>query len=127
MELTGFASDNFRLEKLQIRTNDARRWKDYSDALNTESGSFSIIVDTSVLDIGSNTIWVRAEDIFGNEFEESVTIQITGSSDSGTDEDSVDSVSEFLLYSRTGNLLCGILFFIIIIVAAAVMYGKRRR
>jgi hypothetical protein len=124
IEVTGSAGDNFGIAKLQMKLNDAKRWRDYTRDYDEDTGDWSIDVHAVDLQLGTNIIRLRAVDEYGNEDIATVTVKV-GAASSGPSGDTVENSLDFLLDEPAGNALCGIMFLIIIVVAYGMLAKKR--
>ncbi|UCH89454.1 MAG: hypothetical protein JSV49_02045, partial [Thermoplasmata archaeon] len=126
IELSGFATDNFDVEKVQLKLNDARRFRDYSRNYNPDTGAWSIDLEGGELAIGTNTIYIKAVDIFGNEKEEILNVNIEAAPAKEDSGNAVDNTMDYFFKTRQGMGVCAILGLIIIVVALAVLSSGRR-
>jgi hypothetical protein len=125
IQINGFATDNFQVEKILLKLNDERRWRDIRKSYNSDTGSWLIDLESSELIRGSNNIRIKAVDLYGNENEQSLRVSIQSAPKEEPSKDTLESTLEYLMFDTEGMLICGAIFIIIIIAAFAVLRSRR--
>jgi hypothetical protein len=113
------------VKKIYIKKNDASKWRDASRGYNPDTGSWQFELAADELPEGTNTIGIKAVDIFENEAETILTIKKEAGPEKEPSQNAIESLIDYFMNERQGNAVCGILLVIFIVIVLAVLSPRR--